>query len=66
MYTCNEAEFLNAVGTNRFSPCSSKSPLQTDFTSLSPLSKSGLKLVCNVKPVCGNLKSENLQDDVYV
>jgi hypothetical protein len=35
-----------------------------DFTPPPPphLSKSGLKLVCNVKVVYGNLKSENSQD----
>jgi hypothetical protein len=30
-----------------------------DFTPLSPLSKSGLKLVCNVNIVYGNIKSED-------
>jgi hypothetical protein len=44
-----------------FPPCYSQSPLLTDFIPL-PLSKSGLKLVCNVNIVCGNLKSENSQD----
>ncbi len=37
-----------------------------DFTPPPPpshLSKSGLKLVCNVNIVLGNLKSENSQDD---
>ncbi len=29
---------------------------------MDPLSKSDLKLVCNVNIVCGNLKSENSQD----
>ncbi len=39
----------------------SQSPLQTDFTPPPP-SKSGLKLVCNVIIVYGNLQSENSQD----
>jgi hypothetical protein len=34
----------------------------TDFTPLPPLSKSGLKVVCNVNIVYGFLKSENSQD----
>ncbi len=41
-------------------------PLLVTFTSsykfYSPLNKSGLKLVCNVNIVYGNLKSENTQD----
>ncbi len=42
-----------------FPPCYSQSSLLTDFIPpLSP-SKSGLKLVCNVNIVYGNLKSEN-------
>jgi hypothetical protein len=48
-----------------FSPCysNSQSPQLTDFTpSPPPLSKSGLKLVCNVNIVYGNLNSENSQD----
>ncbi len=40
-------------------PLAIQSPLLTDFPPPSPpLSKSGLKLVCNVKIVYGNLKSE--------
>ncbi len=39
-----------------------QSPLLTDFTPLPSLSKSSLKLVCNINTVCGNLKSENSQD----
>ncbi len=39
-----------------FPPCYSQLPLLTD------LSKSGLKLVCNVNIVYGNLKSEKSQD----
>ncbi len=44
-----------------FPPCYSLSPLITDFT-LPPLSKSGLKLVCNVNIVYGNFKSKDCQD----
>jgi hypothetical protein len=39
-----------------------QSPLLTDFTPPNSLSKSDLKLVCNVNIVYGNLKSENSQD----
>jgi hypothetical protein len=42
-----------------FPPCSSQSPLLTDFTAVS---KSGLKLVRNVKTAYGSLRSENSQD----
>jgi hypothetical protein len=45
-----------------FPPCYLQSPLLTDFTPLPPLSKSGLKLVCNVNNVYGNLKSEHSQE----
>jgi hypothetical protein len=45
----------------RIPPCYSQSPLLTDFTPLS-FGKSGLKLVCNVNIVYGNLKYENTQD----
>jgi hypothetical protein len=45
-----------------FPPCYSKSPLMMDFTPPPPLRKNGLKLVCNVNIVYGNLKSENSQD----
>ncbi len=38
-----------------FPPCYLQSPLLTDFT---PLSKSGLKLVCDVNIVYGKLKTE--------
>ncbi len=38
------------------------SPPLRDFTPPSPLSKSGLKLLCNVNTVYGNLKSKNSQD----
>jgi hypothetical protein len=43
-----------------FPPCYSQSPLLTD----PPPSKCGLKLVCNVSIVYGNLRSENSQDYV--
>ncbi len=52
------------LGPNRgkslksFPPCYSQSPVPTDLL----LHKSGLKLVCNVNVVHGNLKSENSQD----
>jgi hypothetical protein len=49
-----------------FPPCYSQLPLLTDFTPLptSPphLRKSGLKLVCNVNIVHGNLNSVDSQD----
>jgi hypothetical protein len=44
-----------------FPPYYSQSPLLTGFTP-PPLRKSGLKLVCNVNIVFGNLKSEISQD----
>ncbi len=51
----SEAEFLDFLRVLRvFSPCYSQSSLLTDFTPLLP-SKSGLKLVCNIKIVYGNL-----------
>jgi hypothetical protein len=48
-----------------FAPSYLQSPLLADFTSPPPPppSKSGLKLVCNVNIVYGNLKSENPQDN---
>ncbi len=55
-----EAEFLDVIGN--CPPCYSQSPLLTDFTPPSPLSKSALKLVCNVNIVYENHKSENSQD----
>ncbi len=45
-----------------FPLCYSQSPQITDVLPPSPLSKSGLKLVCDVNIVYGNLKSENSQD----
>jgi len=45
-----------------FPPCYSQSPLLKDFTPPSPLSKSGLILVCNANIVNRNIKSGNSQD----
>ncbi len=47
-----------------FPHCYSQSPLLTGTPSPSPppLSKSGLKLACNVNIVYGNLKSENSKE----
>ncbi len=45
------------ISLKGFPLCYSQSPLLP-----LPLSKSGLKLVCNVNIVYGNLKSENFQD----
>ncbi len=47
-----------------FPPCCKQSPQLTDFTTLPPplLSKSRLKLICDINIVYGNLKSENSQD----
>ncbi len=46
-----------------FPSCYSQSPLANRFYSSSPPpQKSGLKLVCSVNIVYGNLKSENSQD----
>ncbi len=45
-----------------FPPCYSQSPPLTDLLP-HPLSKTGLKLVCNVNIEYGNLKSENSQDN---
>jgi hypothetical protein len=47
---------------NRFSPCYLQSPLLIDFTPPPPPRKSGLKLVCSVNILYGNLKSANSQD----
>ncbi len=58
-----EAEFLNFIGTKvwRISLLAiHKSPLLKILPP--PLSKSGLKLVCNVQTVYGNFKSEYSQD----
>ncbi len=68
-FICAEAEFLYVFVTKdlRFFLLASRysqSPLLTDFIPPSPPppSKSGLKLVCNVNIVYGNLMSENSQD----
>ncbi len=50
------AEFLEEFSSLLFTVTSS--PLLTDFTPPPPLSKRGLKLVCNVNILYGNLKSE--------
>ncbi len=54
---------LNLFGKS-FPPCYSQSPLLTYLIPPPPpsLSKSGLKLVCNVNIVYGNLKSGKSQD----
>ncbi len=63
-----EAEFLDVIRSevlrDIFLLIYSQSPLLTDINPPPPphLSKSGLKPVCNVNIVCGNLKSENFQD----
>ncbi len=45
-----------------FRLCYSQSPILTDFTTPLPWPKSGLKLVCIVNIICGNVKSDNSQD----
>ncbi len=60
-----EAEFLNVIGTkvSRVLLVAIHSHLyQRIFSPSIPLSKNGLKLVCNVNIVHINLKSENSQD----
>ncbi len=48
---------------NSFPPCFSQSPLlQISPPSPPPAPEQGLKLVCNVSIVYGNLKSENSKD----
>ncbi len=63
-YTCKEAEFLDVIGTKVLGV--SLLAIHSHLCSRilpSPQSKSGLKLVCNVNIVDGNLnKSENSQD----
>ncbi len=51
-----------SLGQKSFPSCYSQSPLITDFPLPPPLSKSGLKLVCNVNIVNGKFKFENSQD----
>ncbi len=58
---CLEADFLDVIGTKVF-----RVFLLAIHSHPSPPplpSKSGLKLVCNVNIVYGNLKSENSQDN---
>ena len=60
----SKVEFLDIIGTKSlksFPPCYSQSTLITDPPPPLP-SKNGLKLVCNVNIVYGNLKSENSKD----
>jgi hypothetical protein len=59
-----EAEFLNVIGSKVLRVFSSMLFTVTSnrFYPTPLLSKSGLKLVCNVNIVYGNLKSENFQD----
>jgi hypothetical protein len=58
MNSASEVEFLDVIGEKSlksFTPCYS-------VTSTNGLRKSGLKLVCNVNIVYGNLKCANSQD----
>ncbi len=57
-HVCTEAEFLDVIGTKVFGVflLSIQSHLSYGFY----LSKNGLKLVCNVNIVYGNLSSEKL------
>ncbi len=59
-----EAEFLDVIGIKilRVSSLLFTVTSTKDFTPLPHLSKSGLKLVCNVNIIHRNLKSENSQD----
>ncbi len=62
-----EAEFLDVIGTkvlNVFFLANHSHLYKRILLPLSPLSKSGLKLVCNINIVYGNLKSEKSQDYV--
>ncbi len=60
----SEAEFLDVIETksSKFSSLLFKITSTNGFYSVPPLSKSDLKLVCNVNIVYGNLKSENSED----
>ncbi len=59
-----EAKFLDVIGDKSFKISSLLfTVISTNgFTPPPPFSKIGLKLVCNVNIVYGNLKSENPQD----
>jgi hypothetical protein len=59
-----EAEFLDVIGSKvlRVFPLAIHSHLYFRILLPPPLSKSGLKLDCNVNIVHDNLKSENSQD----
>ena len=61
---CPEAEFLDVIGTKVFRVflLAIHSHFYKRFYSPSSMSKSGLKLVCNVNIVYGTLKSDNSQD----
>jgi len=62
---CTEPKFLDVIGTKvlRVFLLAIHSHLYLRILPFPPLSKSGLKLVCNVNIVYGNLKSEKSQDD---
>jgi hypothetical protein len=67
IYSCTEAEFWDVLETKvckSFLLTIHSPPLLTIFIPPPPpsSSKSGLKLVCNVNILYGNLKSENSQD----
>jgi hypothetical protein len=49
---------LDVIGTKNFPPCYSQSPLLTDPPALS---KSGLKLVCNVNIACTYTETSSLK-----
>jgi hypothetical protein len=59
-----EAEFLDVIGTKEFSSLLFTVTVTSTiwFYSRTPLIKSGLKLVCYVNIVYGNLKSESSQN----
>jgi hypothetical protein len=58
---CTEAEFLDVIGIKVMIvyPLAIQSHSTNRFYSASTLSKSGLKRVCSVNIVYGNLKSQN-------
>jgi hypothetical protein len=60
-----EAEFLDVIVTEvlRVFLLAIHSHLYQRILIPAPLSKTGLKLVCNVNIVYGNLKSQNSQDN---